>query len=190
MSNKEDTALPNRIAAYILFAALAGAPFLFGSRDPTTVAFWCLLLGAGLIVASARDLRGGHLALLAGAALIMACYGFVLHEQLADHPWIAELDPIWAKTSELLGRPLQSAVSIVRGEPFYALGPPLAAMISLLLGLIVGANRDRALQALSVMAWAGAVYAVYGIFELLLEPTMILWREKTASLGNRHGTVL
>jgi len=190
MPNKEDTTLPNRIATFILFVALAGAPLLFGSRDSTTIGFWCFLLGAGLIVASPRDLRGGHLVLLAGAALIMACYGFVLHEQLADHPWIAEPNPIWAKTSELLGRPVQPLVSIVRGEPFYALGAPLAAMLALLLGLIVGANRDRARQAFLVMAWAGAVYAVYGVFALLFEPTMILWREKTAYIGNVTGTFI
>ena len=28
------------------------------------------------------------------------------------------------------------------------------------------------------LPWAGAAYAVYGIFALLVEPTSVLWREK------------
>jgi hypothetical protein len=35
-------------------------------------------------------------ALLLGVGLIFACYGFVLHEQLSDTPWIARPHPIWA----------------------------------------------------------------------------------------------
>src|SRR5437763_3152176 len=119
----ERVALSNRISAYILFFVIAVAPLPFGSRDATTVALWCFVLGLGLLLASPQGLRRGHLALLAGVGLVVACYGFVLHEQLSDHPWVATPNPIWTKTAELLGRPVQSSVSIIRGEPFYALGP-------------------------------------------------------------------
>src|SRR5258707_6580290 len=95
----------NRISAYILFFVIAAAPLPFGSRDPTTVAFWCFVLGLGLVLASPRGLGGAHLALLAGVGLIAACYGFVLHEQLSDHPWVARPNPIWNKTAELLRQP-------------------------------------------------------------------------------------
>src|SRR4051812_18552442 len=40
------------------------------------------------------------------------------------------------------------------------------------------------------MAWAGAAYAGYGIFSLLVEPRMILWRGKTAYVGNLTGTFI
>ena len=56
--------------------------------------------------------------------------------------------PIWAKTAELLGHPVQPSVSIVRGEPFYAIGPSLAAMLALVLGF--GGRRGQ-------IAPAGAV---------------------------------
>ena len=121
MPDREYSGAPNRIAAYILFAAIAGAPFLFGSRDPLTVAFWCGLLAIGLLVASVRQLRPGHVAIIVGVALIALCYGFVLHEQLADRPWIAPFNPIWAQGSELLGRAVPPSVSVVRGEPFLSL---------------------------------------------------------------------
>ena len=182
MAGHENADRPNRVASFILCAAIGGAPLPFGSRDPITVAFWCFLLGLGLLLASPRQLRRGHFLLLGGIAFIIACYGFVLHEQLSDHPWIAAPNPIWAKASELLGEPLPPSVSIIRGEAFYALGAPLANVLALILGLIVGADRQWARRALLVMAWAGVGYAVYGIWGLLFDPTALLWREKTAQI--------
>src|SRR5580704_3447876 len=169
---------PNRVSSLILCLGIGGAPLPFGSRDSITVAFWCFLLGFGLLFASPGQLRRGHFLLLGGIAFIVACYGFVLHEQLANHPWIASPNPIWAKTSELLGRPVPPSVSIIRGEPFYALGPSLAALLALILGLVVGADNNRARQAVLVMRWSGVCYAAYGIANLLFESTAILWRAK------------
>ena len=181
---------PGRVSSFILCLAIGGAPLPFGSRDAITVAVWCFLLGLGLLFASPRPLQRGHFLLLGGIAGIIACYGFVLHEQLADHPWIASPNPIWAKTSELLGGPLVPSVSIVRGEPFYALGAQVANVLALVLGLIVGANREGARRALHVMVWAGAGYAVYGILNLLFDPTAILWRTKTANTDSLTATFI
>jgi O-antigen ligase len=178
----------NRLPALILAVAVAGAPFPFGSRDAATVAFWCLVLALGLLLASPRRLRSGHYRLLAGIAGIVACWAFVLHEQLADHPWIAHPNPIWARASELLKTELTPSVSVIRGEPFYALGTPLANVLALALGLIVGADRESADRALKVMAWAGVGYAIYGIGNLLLFPAAFLWRERTADLGSLTAT--
>jgi len=128
--------------------------------------------------------------LLAGIGFIVGCFGFVLHAQLAEHPWIATPDPLWAQASEALGRPLVPSVSIVRGEPFYALGAPLAALLALTLGLVVGTDRVQARRAILVMAWSGAAYAIYGVLSLLFEPTMLLWREKTAYVGSLTATFI
>jgi hypothetical protein len=49
----------HRLPAFILFAAIAGAPLPFGSRDRATVAFWCGLLGVG--ITSACELTRGQL---------------------------------------------------------------------------------------------------------------------------------
>jgi O-antigen ligase len=184
------SSLSRRISAGVIYVALAGAPLPFGSREPTTIALWCALLGAGLIVAPLNGLRRGHLALLGGLAFVVLCFGFVLHEQLSDHPWIAAFNPVWAKASEALGQQLAPSVSIVRGQPFFALGSPLANMLALILGLIVGADSDRARRGIRVMAWAGVGYAVYGILALLFDPTEILWREKTAYVGNLTSTFI
>ena len=60
----------NLIPAYILFIVIAAAPLPSGSRDASTVAVWCIVLGAGLILASTSRLRRGHMALLAGIGFI------------------------------------------------------------------------------------------------------------------------
>ena len=193
MTGQENANRSNRFASAVLFITIGGAPLPFGSRDLITVAFWCFLLGLGLLFVSTRQLRKGHVILLGGIALLIACYGFVLHEQLADHPWMASPNPIWAKTSELLGRAIPPSVSIVRGEPFYALGAPLSSFLALILGLVVGSDNNRARQAMLAMGWSGVAYAAYGIVNLLFDPTAILWREKvfnteslTATFINRN----
>jgi O-antigen ligase len=180
----------NAVPSYLLFAAVAGAPLPFGSFDKTTIAFWCMLLGLATLTTalSAYRLRRGHLLLLGGIGLIVLFYAFVLHEQLVDLPWVAPYNPLWAQTSKVLGIKITPSASIVRGEPFFALGAPLACVLALICGLIIGTDRDRARQVLQVVAWSGAVYAAYGILSFLIEPTMLLWREKEAYLENLTGT--
>jgi len=147
-------------------------------------------LGAGLVVAPLKRLERGHRFALGGLTFVIFCFGFVLHEQLAEHPWVASYNPVWARASEALGQPLAPSVSVVRGRPFLALGAPLANMLALLLGLIVGVDSDRARRGVHVMAWAGVGYAVYGILAFLFDPMAILWREKTAYLGSLTGTFI
>src|SRR6202795_1671227 len=116
---RQKRSLSGRVCAGILYVTLAGPPLLFGSREPTTVAVWCALLGVGLVLASPKGLQRGHLVLLGGLGFVVLCFGFVLHEQLSDHPWIAAFNPVWAKASEAFGQQLVPSVSIVRGQPFF-----------------------------------------------------------------------
>ncbi len=188
--SRSDPSLSAKVAAGILYAALAFPPFLLGSREPTTVAAWCALLGLGLIVAPLRRLEYGHWLVIGGLAFVALCFGIVLHEQLSDHPWIAPFNPIWGKASDALGLQLTPSVSIVRGQPLFALGHPLANVLALVLGVIVGADSDRARRGVRVMAWAGVGYAIYGILALAFDPNQILWREKTAYFGNLTATFI
>jgi O-antigen ligase len=175
----------NTAASWLLFAAVAGAPLPFASTDPATIAFWCIVLGLALIMASPRGLDRRHFALIGLASIVVAAYALVLHEQLAPQPWFAlsQPHPLWDETSALLGVPLAPSVSIARNQPFFTLGAPLAAMLALLCGFVLGADRVRARQLLHVMAWSGVAYAVYGILAHLFDPNYILWREKEAYLS-------
>jgi O-antigen ligase len=173
----------NRISSFILFATVATAPFPFGSAAPAAIAFWCIVLGLGVIAASARSLRRDHIPLLGLAVIVILAYAFVLHEQLAARPWIASPHPLWHEAAEALGIPIAPSVSIARNQPFFALGAPLANMLAVICSFIVCIDRDRAHQLLLVIAWSGVAYAVYGIAANLIDPTHILWREKEAYVG-------
>jgi hypothetical protein len=172
----------DRITFVILCAVVALAPLPFGSTDPATIAVWCIVLGAAVIVAPLRRLARGHFLLLGGIAVIVAAYALVLHEQLSAHPWlpVATPHPLWREAGEALGIALEPSVSIARNQPFWALGAPLAAMLALICGLTVGADRRDAHRLLRVIAWSGVAYAVYGIAAYIVDPTKILWRDKIA----------
>jgi O-antigen ligase len=179
-AKRSDLVKSNRISSLILFVTVAGAPFPFGSTAPTAIAFWCIVLGLGVVAASPRGLRREHLPLLGLAVIVILAYAFVLHEQLAARPWIASPHPLWHEAAEALGIPIAPSVSIARNEPFFALGAPLANMLAVICSFIVCIDRDRAHQLILVIAWSGVAYAVYGIASFLIDPTYILWREKIA----------
>jgi len=172
----------NRISTFLLFATVAFAPLPYGSMNPAAIAFWCIVLGVAAMPVSPRGLRAGQLALVGLAAIVIAAYGLVLHEQLAANPWFARPHPLWRETSEALSTPIEQSVSIARHQPLFALGASLADMLALICSFVVCTDRNRARQLLKVVAWSGAGYAIYGIAAFLIDPTKILWREKQAYL--------
>ncbi len=168
----------NRISSLILFVTVAVAPLPFGSTDAAALAFWCIVLGVGVITASPRGLRSEHFPLFCLAVLVIMAYAFVLHEQLATRPWIASPHRLWHHTAEALGITITPSVSIARNQPFFSLGAPLANMLAVICSFIVCTDRNRARQLLLVIAWSGVTYAVYGIAAYLIDPIHVLWREK------------
>jgi O-antigen ligase len=179
-AKRSDLIKSNRISSLILFVTVAGAPFPFGSTEPTVIAFWCIVLGFGVIAASPRSLRWEHVPLLGLAVIVTLAYAFVLHEQLAARPWVATPHPLWGKAAEALGTPIAPSVSIARNQPFFALGAFLANMLAIVCSFIVCIDRHRARQLILVIAWSGVAYAAYGIATYLIDPTHVLWREKIA----------
>jgi O-antigen ligase len=172
----------NRIASFVLFAVIILAPLPFGSVDPLPIVAWCMALGIALCAASLRALDTRHFLVIAGVAVVVGAYVLVLHEQLAVRPFFAvsQPDPVWRAAADALGSPLPASVSMVRDQPLFALGAPLAAILGLLVSFIVCVDRKRAHQLLHVVAWSGAAYAVYGIAAFLIDPTRVLWMKKLA----------
>jgi O-antigen ligase len=123
-------------------------------------------------------------------ALVVAAYAFVLHEQLAERPWFAAADPLWAEASEALHTQLASSASIARHEPFFAIGSALVCVLALAGGFLIGAQRKRAMMLFAVVAWSGLAYAVYGIIGHVVDPTKVLWRDKPAYLGSVTSTFI
>jgi len=178
----------NRVSTAILYTAIAGAPLPFGSTTPLMIAFWCGLLGLGVAAAAPHHLSKAHRVILGSLFLLGAAWLFVVREQLAQHPLLANVHPVWAQASEVLGSSLEPSASIARGQPWFALGASMADMLALMLGLVIGSDPTRARRTLVVMAWAGAAYALYGILSLVIDPTALLWREKQAYAGNLTAT--
>jgi O-antigen ligase len=170
----------NRVSSLLLFATVAAAPFPFGSTDHSTIAFWCVVLGLGVIGVSLHGFRREHIPLLGLAVILILAYGLVLHEQLSERPWFATPHPLWRETAETLGISIPPSVSIARNQPFFAVGAPLANMLAVICSFIVCTDRDRAYQLFRVIGWSGAAYAVFGIAAFLIDPTHVLWREKIA----------
>ena len=176
----------------IFFIVVAGAPFPFGSDDPSSIAFWCMLLGISciLLALGSERLKRLQIVILFAIGGLAGLYAFVLHEQLADRPWLAPYLPIWSQTASMLGIRIQYSASIVRGEPFFAIGPTIANTLALVCGLFVGSADGRAHRVLKVVGWSGLTYALYGLFGFFLEPTQILWRDKQYYLGSLTGTFI
>jgi len=51
-----------------------------------------------------------------------------------------------------------------------------------------GGDEILARRLLRTIAWSGGCYAIYAIGAYAIEPTMVLWQEKTAYIGNLTGT--
>jgi O-antigen ligase len=173
-----------RLASLALFAVIVLAPLPFGSTDPLPTLTWCCALGMALCTVSLRALDSRHLLIVAGVAVIAGAYLLVVHEQVAARPFFdaALPDPIWHAASDALGSPVPASMSMVRDQPVFALGAPLAAILCLLVSFIVCVDRQRAHRLLHVVAWSGSAYAAYGIAAFFIDPTMVLWMKKQAYL--------
>jgi O-antigen ligase len=181
-----------RVSAWLLFATIALAPLPFGSATSTAIAFWCVILGLVLVAAPTKALRKPHFILLGCAAVTVAAYAVVLHEQLAPHPWfsIAKPNPLWSQAAKALGTPLHPSVSIARHEPYFALGSPLVCMLSLICGFLTGTDRHHARAIVWFFAGSGVAYGLYGIAAYLLDPMHVLWLDKTAYGDSLTGTFI
>jgi O-antigen ligase len=180
----------DRGSCALFYLVVALAPLPLGSTEPAVVAIWCVVLGVTVILASVLEIRTPQLVFIGLVAVLALVYGIVLHEQLSLHPWVASPHPIWKETAETLQIPIEPSVSIARNQPLSAIGAPLAALLSLLSGLLVGANRSRARQLLSVIAWSGVAYAIYGVAFALVDPATGIFRVRpiplTSTFVNRN----
>jgi len=174
----------DRGSSSLLYLVVALAPLPLGSIEPATIAFWCVVLGVTAMVASLLGLRRPQRMFIGLVAILGVAYGIVLHEQLSPHPWFASPHPIWKETADMLQIPIEPSVSIIRNQPWFAIGAPLAALLSFLCGLIVCADRIRAHQLLKVIAWSGTAYAIYGITLVFVDPMTMTLRVRLIPLAS------
>jgi O-antigen ligase len=175
----------SRFSLIVLSIAVAGSPLLVGSTTPSATALWCFVLAVGLALADPAPLRPDQRRWLWLAVVVVAAYAVVLLAQMLP-PSLSGLAPypLWQKAESVLGQPLQPSVAIVRDQPFFAIGSPLAVLMAGLLGYFVGIDRTRAKTLFEVIAWSGAVLALFAIVSHVINPNKLFWWDKTAYYGS------
>ena len=173
---------PERVSLYVLLVVVTLAPLPFGSKDLWIIAGWNVALAVSLLFLPLHRLGSVHLGLLVTLAIFCVAWAVAIHEQISLQPWIARhlANPIWDDTSRLLGLPVAPAVAISKNQPLLALGAPLAAIMSLVCGFVLGQDRKAARMIFLAIAVSGAVYAAYGITSFAIDPTTMLGRQKEA----------
>jgi O-Antigen ligase len=162
------------------------APLPFGSAEPFWGGVWCALLGIALLVAAPpiNDLRQRAAILLILAAVATWCLVVVLQYSPAGS--IFPSGPGWDEAGHVVAvTPRMAAYGQV---PIGAVVPALALVLALLAGFVFGSDPTFTPRIYRWVANAGLVYAAYGIFAELTNPTMLLWRQKTSYLDSVTGT--
>lgn len=178
-----------RMSSAALLAVVALAPLPFGSVEPLWLSIWIVLLAVALGLASFRRLKPVHLALLAPMLLASLVFATVVVAQSGVIGSLLPDYPLFERASALLGEALQDPVATATREPpWRAMGLPLATLLALLGGFVIGTDRDLALRLVRVVAWASLAYALYGLAMMILDPRLLLWREKVAYVGRLTGT--
>jgi O-antigen ligase len=173
----------HRLVLRMFILALVLAPALFGASDLAIAAFWCAWLAAAVLIAPLAGLSRMTAWWLAGTALIVLAYLFILHEQLAVRPFLAPIHPIWMQASEALGIPLQGSAATVRTQALYSIAPPMAALLAFMLGLICCDSAQHRRSVVVALRYSVVAYAVFGIVSTGIEPSLILWRERLGYVG-------
>jgi len=187
-----DLTAANGISSLLLCLTVALAPLPFGSTDAWATSLWCITLGLALTQMQPVQLRFTQWLLLGLAALLIAAYGIVVHEQLVAQPWLptSQPNPLWQESAALLKTPLGPAVTVMHNQPWLALGPTLAVVLALICAFFVGLDRNRASMLIKAVAWSAAFYALLGVVQFIVDPNMVLWREKQAYANSLTATFI
>jgi O-antigen ligase len=173
----------------LIFGILAVSPFPFGSVSPVVIALLSIVAGSAIAAMAFRMPSVPSAGVLTVAVLVLvAVYAATAYLQLVPRlPGDPMAHPIWREAQDLLGFPLSASASIARNQPIFAVGAPLLVLLMFIGGYCCGAEDIRARRLLRVLAWVGGVYAILGIVLFVIEPRMVLWREKIAYLSSLTG---
>ncbi|MGJ5206496.1 O-antigen ligase family protein [Bradyrhizobium sp. HKCCYLR20261] len=186
------------MACWLLAGLIALAPLPYACTDPSAIAVLVGMLGIALAFCRPVLCARGDGLLVALALLIVALSAVVLHEQLSLQPWLGVApDGVWASTSRLLGAEQPAPLSLVRDQPLFSLGAPLACLGALACAFFVASSPAHAEVLLKTVAWSGLAYAVYGIAAYVIDPSVVLLRDKVldrnvlnATFPNRNTAAL
>ena len=162
------------------------APLPFGSAEPFWGGVWCLLLGVALLIGAPPLVNPNHR--LAVWLVFITAVAWCLVVGLQYGPLAPHLPagPGWEQAGRMLH--VDPKVAAFNQIPIVAVVPPLALVLAILAGLIFGVEPLFTPRLYRWVANAGLIYAAYAIFSELTNPTMLLWRQKTAYVDFVTGT--
>lgn len=174
----------SRLSRWLALAVVALAPLPFGSVETAWVAIWCVAMAASLLLADIRYVSTAQMRILFAVLGVYACLLLVVTLQVFD----ISPDPAWLRAQALLGNDLGDISSDHRLPSAAAIGRSLLFVLVFCRFFLLGGDILRSEQLFRVVAWSGLGYALYGAFAFALDPGHILWRTKTAYLGNLTAT--
>lgn len=176
------------LLGYALLAVCFSAAVSFGSVDSFLVAIWVAALAPTAAYASLTS-ASGPMSLIFGASAVALCYVAVALIQTWSPPLLGHADPIWAEARALLGNVISDErIAVAGGQPIIALGPILAVVCALSLGIALGSRGSSGRWLLGLFARCGAAYAAVAIILFLYDPTHIFWFRKPGYLNELTGT--
>lgn len=176
------------ISRFFAVAVFVLAPLPLGSLDLTWICLWNLLLVVSLLTADMSTVSRRNALLLLPSAAAVATVGLVVVLQTWSSSSAPDSATIWQLPRQFFGLSLPDRVSMTARGPWLAFGSVLLLALAFTRAVLLASDARAARGLLRVMAWAGFLYAVYGILAELVAPNMVLFRQKDAYLGFATGT--
>ncbi|WP_159726783.1 O-antigen ligase [Methylosinus sp. Ce-a6] len=175
------------VHTWLTIAAASFAPLPYGSTDPFWIGAWVLVLAAALAIAPLGAFNRAQERALCWMICLWLTYSAIAALQILPNPPLLAHEA-WLQAKELLGAAPSPRISARDSIPLDALGRTLLAILAFCNGFIVGARQQEARRLLDWVAYAGATVALYAVAAELAAPSHLLFRSKTAYLGDMTGT--
>lgn len=180
--------LLHTFSRYIAILVFVLAPFPLGSVDFVWVCVWTVLLAFSLVTADLGNTSREDFRLLLPLFATMVAIGAMVSLQGWPEPPVGQTDPVWQLPHEILGIAAPRRISITATGPWLAFGYPLLMSLAFVRAVFLATDASAAQRLLRILAWAGCLYALYGILAQAADPNSVLFRQKEAYLGFATGT--
>jgi hypothetical protein len=164
------------------------APLPLGSSDLSWICIWNVLLAISLLTADVSEVGREDFHLLLPFVATLGVVAGVATLQTLPNPPLGHPSEIWQVPADMFGISVPRRISMTVTGPWLGLGYPLLFALALIRAILLAAEARAAQHLLRILAWAGCLYALYGIVSQVVDPTTLLSRRKEAYLGFATGT--
>ncbi|MET4344197.1 O-antigen ligase family protein [Bradyrhizobium sp. RT9a] len=175
------------ISRFFATAVFVLAPLPLGSLDLAWICFWNFLLVCSLLTADLSAVSRRNAMLLIPLAVAIAAVVVIVALQTWSDP-SSESAAVWELPRRFFGLVLPDRLSVTARGTWLAFGSVLLLSLAFTRAVILASDAGAARSLLRILAWAGCLYALYGILAELIAPDMVLFRQKEAYLGFATGT--